>query len=260
MPHLLNVWPQVSRRLRDQAQVLLLFDYDGTLTPIVEHPDAAALAAPVKQLLARLESSDKFLLGVVTGRSLSDISGRVGLPGLIYAGNHGLEIKGPGLDFVHEAAAALASVQGEIGGRLRETMAGEPGVIVEPKGLSLTVHYRMAPDSREPQINEAFSATVAPFVESGSVRITTGKKVLEVRPNVEWDKGKAIAKLQETFTAAGLTVFFGDDRTDEDGFRVVQDSGGIAVFVGPARQPTVALHRVDAPEDVTQVLELLADF
>ena len=61
MPHLLNVWPQVSRRLRDQTQVLLLFDYDGTLTPIVEHPDAAVLAPPVKQLLARLESSNKFL-------------------------------------------------------------------------------------------------------------------------------------------------------------------------------------------------------
>ena len=139
------------------------------------------------------------------------------------------------MEFVHEAAAALASVQEEIGARLREAMAGEPGVIVEPKGMSLTVHYRVAPDSREPQINEAFSATVAPFVESGSVRITTGKKVLEVRPNVEWDKGKAIAKLQETFAGAGLTVFFGDDRTDEDGFRVVQDSRGIAVFVGPAR-------------------------
>ena len=260
MPHLLNVWHQVSRRLRDQAQVLLLFDYDGTLTPIVEHPDDAVLPAPVKQLLSRLESSDKFLVGVVTGRSLSDILGRVGLPALIYAGNHGLEITGPGLEFVHEAAAALASVQEEIGARLREAMAGEPGVIVEPKGLSLTVHYRMASDSREQQINQAFSATVEPFVESGSVRITTGKKVLEVRPNVEWDKGKAIAKLEETFTGASLTVFFGDDRTDEDGFRVVQDSGGIAVFVGPARQPTVALHRVDAPEDVVQVLELLADF
>ena len=260
MPHLLNVWPQVSQRLRDQAQVLLLFDYDGTLTPIVEHPDDAVLPAPVKQLLSRLESSDKFLVGVVTGRSLSDISGRVGLPGLIYAGNHGLEIMAPGLEFVHEAAAALASVQEEIGARLREAMVGEAGVIVEPKGLSLTVHYRMAPDSHEKQINERFNATVAPFVESGSVRITTGKKVLEVRPNVEWDKGKAIAKLQETFIGAGLTVFFGDDRTDEDGFRVVQDSGGIAVFVGPARQPTVALHRVDAPEDVVQVLELLADF
>ena len=260
MPHLLNVWPQVSRRLRDETQVLLLFDYDGTLTPIVEHPDAAVLPAPVKQLLLRLESSDKFLVGVVTGRSLLDIRGRVGLPGLIYAGNHGLEIAGPGLEFIHEAAAALASVQAEIGARLRETMEGEAGVIVEPKGLSLSVHYRMAPDFREHQIIEAFGVTVAPFVESGSVRVTTGKKVLEVRPNVEWDKGKAIAKLQETFTGAGLTVFFGDDRTDEDGFRVVQDSAGVAVFVGPARQPTVALHRVDGPEDVAQVLGLLADF
>ena len=119
MPHLLNVWPQVSQRLRDQAQVLLLFDYDGTLTPIVEHPDAAVLPAPVKQLLSRLESSDKFLVGVVTGRSLSDISGRVGLPGLIYAGNHGLEIMAPGLEFVHEAAAALASVQEEIGAQVK---------------------------------------------------------------------------------------------------------------------------------------------
>ena len=259
MPHLLNVWPRVSQQLRDSAQVLLLFDYDGTLTPIVEHPDAAVLSAPVKELLSRLASSERFLVGVVTGRSLSDISDKVGLSELIYAGNHGLEIRGPGLEFVHEAAMELASVQGPIAAELREKMASEPGVIVEPKGLSLTVHYRMAPDSREQQVKDGFNSVVAPFVQSGSVRITTGKKVLEVRPNIEWDKGKAIVKLQETFPEAGLTIFFGDDRTDEDGFRAVQDSEGVAVFVGPARQPTLALHRVDSPEDVATALELLAD-
>ena len=259
MPHLLYVWPKLSQRLSDAAKVLLLFDYDGTLTPIVEQPSAAVLSPAVKRRLAGLAAVDKFLVGVVTGRSLSDISARVGIPALIYAGNHGLEIQGPGLDFVHEAAVELASVQKPIAVRLKEEMTGLPGVIIEPKGLSLSVHYRMTPDSLVEQVEDAFASVVAPFVESGSVRTTTGKKILEVRPNVNWDKGEAIAKLQKSFPEATQTLFFGDDLTDEDGFRVVQDSGGVAVFVGPARQPTVAWHRVDSPEDVGKVLELLSE-
>ena len=259
MPHLLYVWPSLSQRLRDADQVLLLFDYDGTLTPIVEQPSAAVLSPAVKQRLAGLAAADKFVVGVVTGRSLSDIAARVAIPDLIYAGNHGLEIQGQGLDFVHETAAELAPVQERIEVRLREEMTGLPGVIIQPKGLSLSVHYRMTPDSRVKQVEDTFASVVAPFVESALVRTTTGKKVLEVRPNVDWDKGKAIAKLQESFPEATQTLFFGDDLTDEDGFRVVQSSGGVAVFVGPARQPTVAWHRVDSPEDVGKVLELLSE-
>jgi trehalose 6-phosphate phosphatase len=74
---------------------------------------------------------------------------------------------------------------------------------------------------------------------------------------VPWDKGKAIARLRETFPQATLTMFFGDDLTDEDGFNVVQEAGGIAVFVGPARQPTRALYRVDSPQEVAQTLLLM---
>ena len=257
MPHLIHVWPSVSQRLRNADRVLLLFDYDGTLAPIVEQPDAAALPPGVEELLSGLGSSDKYLAGIVTGRSLQDVATRVGLPGLIYAGNHGMEIKGPGLDFVHEAAAKLASVQEPIAEALRRETGGIPGTIVEPKGLSLTLHYRMTPDDLVRRVEEAFASAVAPFVAAGSVKATTGKKVLEVRPNVEWDKGKAIAKLQATYPEATLTLYFGDDVTDEDGFRVVQDTGGIAVMVGPARQPTIALHRVDSPEGVQEFLELL---
>ncbi|PKB84327.1 MAG: trehalose-phosphatase [SAR202 cluster bacterium Io17-Chloro-G9] len=257
MPHLLNVWHSVSRRLGDAAQVLLLFDYDGTLTPIVPEPGEAKLPPVVTHLLEELAAGTKFLVGVVTGRSLADIQGRIGIPGLIYAGNHGLEIQGPGLDFVHEAAVRLAPIQEPIAVKLQEAMAGLTGAIVEPKGLTLTVHYRMTPDSQLERVERAFASTVAPYVDSGSVKITAGKKVLEVRPNVDWDKGKAIAKLSETFPGASQTLFFGDDLTDEDGFKVVQDSGGIAVFVGPARQPTVAWHRLDSPGEVGQVLGLL---
>lgn len=257
MPHLLNVWPNVSRRLRDAEQVLLLFDFDGTLTPIVPNPDEACLPPAVASQLAHLSEGTKFLVGLITGRSLADIQHRIGIPGLIYAGNHGLEIHGPGLDFIHEVAARLAIVQAPITARLKEALAGLTGVIVEPKGLSLSLHYRMTPGCQLERVEAAFHSTVAPYLDSGSVKITTGKMVLEVRPNVDWDKGKAIAKLREAFPGASETLFFGDDLTDEDGFNVVQDSGGVAVFVGTARQPTAAWHRLDNPAEVGQVLGLL---
>ena len=258
MPHLLNVWPSISRRLRGGDQVLLLFDYDGTLTPIVPEPGGAVLPPLVARALADLAAGTRFLVGVVTGRSLADIQQRVAIPGVIHAGNHGLEIHGAGLDFVHEAAAGLAPALAPITEKLEEAMAGLTGVFVEPKGLTLTVHYRMTPDQLSQQVENAFASTLAPYLDSGMVKVTRGKKVLEVRPNVDWGKGKAISMLREAFPNASETLFFGDDQTDEDGFKVVQDSGGIAVFVGPARQPTVAWHRLDSPAEVGDVLELLS--
>ena len=258
MPHLLHVWSNVSQRLLHASQVLLLFDYDGTLTPLMPDPEQAILPPQVRNLLTALVSGGKYIAGVISGRSLEDVAAKVGIPGMIYAGNHGLEIKGPGLDFVHQEAVAQAGTQVQVGVELRRALAGMPGVIVEPKGLTLSVHYRSTPVNQVKAVEEAFAQVVAPYVESGTARITHGKKVLEVRPNLPWDKGKAIAMLQQTYPQASLTCFFGDDQTDEDGFGVVQESGGIAVLVGPARQPTIAWHRVDSPGEVAQVLALLA--
>ena len=221
-------------------------------------PEQADLPPQVRDHLTALVSGDRYIAGVISGRSLKDVAARVGIPGMIYAGNHGLEIQGPGLDFVHQEAMDQTGTQAQVGGELQRALAGIPGVIVEPKGLTLSVHYRSTPVDQVKAVEEAFARVAAPYVESGAVRITYGKKVLEVRPNLPWDKGKAIALLQETYPQASLTCFFGDDRTDEDGFKVVQESGGIAVLVGPARQPTVALHRVDSPGEVDQVLGLLA--
>ena len=90
------------------------------------------------------------------------------------------------------------------------------------------------------------------------MRVTRGKEVLEVRPNVPWDKGKAISKIASGFPGDALAIFFGDDQTDEDGFAAVHELNGLSVFVGPARQPTRALYRVDNPKEVAQALELLA--
>ncbi len=259
MPHLLHVWSNARQKLLRASKVLLLFDYDGTLTPLMPNPDEANLSDQVRDRLARLSSGEKFITGVISGRSLADLEAKVDIPGMIYGGNHGLEIKGPGLDFVHQEAMEQTSVQLLVAGELQEALSEVSGVIVEPKGLTLSVHYRSTPNDQVKSVEDIFARVVAPFVESGAARITYGKKVLEVLPNLPWDKGKAITLLQETYPLASPTWFFGDDRTDEDGFGVVQEWGGVAVLVGPARQPTAALHRVDSPAEVAQVLDLLSE-
>jgi trehalose 6-phosphate phosphatase len=260
MPHLLNVWPTVSKDLRNASSLLLLFDYDGTLAPIVARPDLAVLPLETRDLLTRLSSCDRYILGVVSGRSLADVRERVGVPDLVYAGNHGLEIEGPGVRFLHPQAEDLKNVINQVYEQLRRQIADYAGVIIEHKGLTLSVHYRLTPEDLARQVDAAFRTVVSTFQESAPIKITRGKKVLEVRPDVPWDKGKAIARLQETFPQATLTMFFGDDLTDEDGFNVVQEAGGIAVFVGPARQPTRALYRVDSPQEVAQTLRLVSQF
>ncbi|MFQ6028118.1 MAG: trehalose-phosphatase [Dehalococcoidia bacterium] len=258
MPQLLNVWPSVSKQIRRASRILLLFDYDGTLTPIVARPELARLAEETRDKLIKLHRQEKFLLGVISGRSLEDVAQRVGVAGLVYAGNHGLEIRGPGIDFRHPQAEGFQASLDRLDLKLREVLAGCSGVIMEHKGLSLTVHYRLTPEDQVPEVEGRFFAAVSLYEESGQVRITRGKMVWEIRPNVAWDKGKTILELRRLYPEHSLVFYFGDDLTDEDGFAVVQESGGVAVFVGEARQPTRALYRLDSPKEVGKVLDLIA--
>ena len=257
MPHLLQVWPSVLKRLKEAEQVLLLLDYDGTLTPIAAQPDLAVLGQKPRNTLLSLSQRDKFIVGIISGRSLSDISAMAGLPDLVYAGNHGLEISGPGLNFVHPEAGAFGKTLGLLVLDLQRDLFSLPGVLVEDKGLTISVHYRLTPDELVGEVESRFKAVVSPYLKPGGWKATAGKQVLEMRPDIPWDKGKAIAYLQEAYPSASLTFYFGDDLTDEDGFEVVQSIGGIAVFVGQARQPTRAIHRLDSPQEVVETLQLI---
>ena len=259
MPHLLNVWPSVSQLLRDAHRVLLLLDYDGTLAPIVPRPDLAELPTETRESLLELRHREKYIVGIVTARSLADISARVGIEELIYAGNHGLEIRGPDLYFMHPQATQIADTASQVYESLQQVLAGLAGVLIEHKGFTLTVHYRQTPQELVPKVKESVASILGPFLESGLLTISPSKKAMEIRPDVSWDKGTAIYNLQKGFTQASVTVYFGDDFSDEAGFATVQDSGGLAVFVGPSREPTVALYRVDSPNEVAEVLRLMAN-
>ncbi len=257
MPHLLNVWPSVSKQFRRANVSLLLFDFDGTLSPIAARPDLAVLPAGTRDLLLKARSDDRYVLGIVSGRSLADLRERVGLDGLIYAGNHGLEIQGNGLDFLHPEASCLREELGRIYQDLELELGSYPGVIGENKGLSLSFHYRQTPLEIVPLVDEGFHKVVAAGAESSLVSVTRGKQVLEVRPNLDWGKGRAISQIQAAHAETQLTAFFGDDLTDEDGFAAVQQSGGVTVLVGPPGHPTRAEYRLDSHHEVAETLRLL---
>ena len=239
-----------------QDCVLLLFDYDGTLTPIVARPKDALLPPEVHKRLASLAANPRCIVGIVSGRGLSDLLDMADIPGLVYAGNHGMEIRGPEMKFTHPLAVSARATLHQACSTLTEVLQHIPGAIVEDKGLTLTVHYRSTPEDRVKDVEAAVSETTAKHVADGQLKLTRGKMVTEVRPNIPWDKGKAIEKIREEHDNHPFPVYFGDDLTDEDGFAVVQRMGGLAVFVGEPRTGTVALHQVDSPREVSETLGL----
>lgn len=241
--------------------MLVALDFDGTLAPIVERPEDAALLDALTEPLGRLVARSDTVVAIVSGRGLADVRSRVGLPELFYAGNHGFEIEGPGVDRIHPAAAeARPALEASIAG-LEASFADEPGVQIEDKDHTLSIHYRRADRDGA---GDRVRAAVEEHCKRPGLRVTEGKKVFEVRPDVEWHKGKATEFLLDALSQgrAGArlpAIFIGDDRTDEDAFEVVRDRGGGIVVGDPPPPDTRALAWVRGPDEVVTLIEGLAD-
>ena len=265
MEHLFSIWPEVARRLKAARHVLLLSDYDGTLTPIVDRPELADLPAGTRQLLRALAHRHRFTVGIISGRALSDLKQRVGIGSIVYAGNHGLEIEGPGISFINPLAEEMKPVLRVIHQALSKALATMRGALVEDKGLSLSVHYRLVEEEEVEEAKTVFERILRMPHLSGKVKITSGKKVHEVRPAVDWDKGKAIKLLMKRYGKGGrrsglLPVYLGDDLTDEDGFGAIERHGdGLTVFVGGESDSTTARYFLRSPDEVERFLSMLLD-
>jgi trehalose 6-phosphate phosphatase len=262
MQYLFDVRSEVVHRLRSAGHVLFLTDYDGTLTPIVDEPELANFSQETRKLLRALARNRRYTVGIVSGRALSDLKSRVGLEGIIYAGNHGLEIEGFGSSFLEPIAEEMRPLLNILGQVLSTTVRGIKGAFVENKGLTLSVHYRTVDEIEERKVEDAFSRITDPLRVTGNIKITHGKKVYEIRPPVDWDKGKAIAwliaKCKETRGKGGaLSIYLGDDLTDEDGFKVIERNNGISIFVGEESFQSVARYFLKSPEEVVEFLKML---
>jgi trehalose-phosphatase len=262
MQYLFDVWDEVANRLKSANHILFLSDYDGTLTPIVDKPELAVLPQEIKKLLRKLAKNHRYTVGIISGRALADLKSKVDLEGIIYAGNHGLEIEGFGSSFLEPIAEEMRPFLKMLNQALSATFRGIKGVFVEDKGLTLSVHYRSVGHSDEIIVKDAFSKVTDPLNVMGKIMITQGKKVYEIRPPIDWDKGKAIAwliaKFRESVGKSGvLPIYLGDDLTDEDGFEVIEKNNGISVFVGGENSQSVARYFLQAPEEVTEFLKML---
>ncbi len=245
MRHLFLEWKNVVSRFN--GRVLFIFlDYDGTLSPIVNRPRDAVLPKRTQRVIQELARSFDCKVAVISGRELSDVKKRVGVEGIVYAGNHGLEIEGPQIRFKSFAPPRWRAFINRLYLTLSQRFATVPGVIVENKGLTLSVHYRLVPEEGRADVKTIFHETLIVPAVKNKVSIRTGKCVLEVRPPTAWDKGKAVAWLlaRQEFCSAGkpvLPIYVGDDVTDEDAFKAIRKKG-VGIFVGEPRQTHAQLY------------------
>jgi trehalose 6-phosphate phosphatase len=248
--------PELRRRLTARPPVVFC-DYDGTLTPIVASPELATLPGETLRALDRLAGS--CVVGIISGRDLPDVRAMVPTDRIWFAGSHGFDIVGPGgerleLPEGNAHAAALGAAADALDG-LADAV---PGAWVERKRFAIAIHFRQVDDSLVPEVEAAVDRALG---ASEGLRKTGGKRIFELRPDVEWDKGRALWWLLDRIEPAGrdaLPVYLGDDETDEDAFAALAGRG-VGIVVGTEDRPTAAEFRLDDPDEVRAFLSELAD-
>jgi trehalose 6-phosphate phosphatase len=240
-------------------QPAVFFDFDGTLSDIVNDPDEARPVAGAAEALQKLTTHCP--VAVLSGRDLADVSERVGLPGIWYAGSHGFELTAPdGTHHQNDAAAAAIPVLEQAAAQLRERIGSIPGVVVEHKRFGVAVHFRNAARDRVGEV----SAAVRAAGQRDALRVTTGREVIELRPDLDWDKGKTLHWVIDHLLGSGsgplVPIYLGDDITDEDAFDAVHDDG-VPIVVrhnDDGDRATAALFGLDSPAQVAEFTERLA--
>ncbi|OGW79978.1 MAG: trehalose-phosphatase [Omnitrophica bacterium GWA2_52_8] len=259
--HLFGGWEEIAKALRDRY-VILFLDYDGTLSPIAERPEMAKLLPGVRNVLKELSRQRGVKIAVISGRALNDLEQRVRIPGLTYAGNHGFELRGTKIRYAHPAAEKLKRVLRKIAGRLKNTCAAFPGIILENKLFTISIHYRQASPKIVNLAKKLLLKTIGPHLEKSQIVLREGKKVWEVRPAVAWDKGKIVLWFLAQFPLGVrkriLPVYIGDDRTDEDAFRVLKRRGLGVKVTENFKRSTQAGYCLDSPGEVFEFLKRLA--
>ena len=246
--------------LTTERQPAVFYDFDGTLSEIVEDPDSARLVDGAADAMTSLSAACP--VAILSGRDLADVRQRVGLPGLWYAGSHGFELTGPdGTHHQNSEAAASIPVLAGAAADLADQLGHIPGVMVEHKRFGVAAHYRNAARDRVGEV----AAAVRTAGQRTALRVTTGREVIELRPNIDWDKGKTLHWVLDYIRdneAAGplLPIYLGDDITDEDAFDAVDDDG-IAILVrhsDDGDRATAARYALDDPDRVREFTERLA--
>ncbi|KAL5199357.1 hypothetical protein ABZP36_020560 [Zizania latifolia] len=258
-PSALGSFEQIAAAAKGKRLVVFL-DYDGTLSPIVADPDMAFMSDEMRAAVRGV--AKHFPAAIVTGRCVDKVQSFVGLSELYYAGSHGMDIKGPSSNeeedtkVLLQPAREFLPVINEAYKALMEKTKSTPGARVENNKFCLSVHFRCVDEKRWNPLAEQVKAVLRDFPE---LKLTEGRKVLEIRPSIMWDKGKAVEFLLKSlgFDDRGdvLPVYIGDDRTDEDAFKVLRKRGqGLGILVSKCPKDTDASYSLQDPAEVMEFL------
>ena len=239
LPQALSDGDELARRLGGRRPAIFL-DYDGVLTPIVDRPEQALISESMRDAVRKL--AQWCPVCVVSGRDRQVLQDLMGLDDLIVAGSHGFDIWSPGGGAVERAEGVeFGPLMEEVRARLEDRVRSIEGALVEPKTISVAVHYRLVPEDQRYRVKEIVDGVLAEHHDL--LRVLPGKMVYEIQPRIEWDKGRAVLyllKVLELDREDVVPIYLGDDITDEHAFEALADRGGIGILVGRADDPELA--------------------
>ena len=252
IPSALDRLDEIIVPAREKGLAVFL-DYDGTLTPIVSQPENAWLSDSMRQVLRELAA--RAPVAILSGRDLNDVRRRVDLDGVVYAGSHGFDIAASG-GLCRQLGTEYLSVLDTAEKELRDALDEIPGAQLERKRFSVAAHYRNVKENDASKVREVVEAISAGHRE---LRSMNGKKVYELLPAIDWDKGRAVIWLLETLDLERedlRPIYIGDDSTDEDAFRALEHRG-VGILVTEQSQPTTARYSLKDPAEVERFLRAL---
>ncbi|XP_074375499.1 putative trehalose-phosphate phosphatase D [Apium graveolens] len=267
-PSALAMFEEITEASKGK-QIVVFLDYDGTLSPIVEDPEKAFMTTEMREAVR--DVAKYFPTAIVSGRCRAKVHNFVKLSELFYAGSHGMDIKGPANSDNHkngnqgilfQPAKEFVPMMNNVYKILLERTKIIPGAKVENNKFCLSVHFRRVDEKLWVDLAEKVKSVLKEYPK---LRLTQGRKVLEIRPTIKWDKGKALEFLLESLGYGNsddvLPVYIGDDRTDEDAFKVLHKRGqGLGILVSKFPKETAASYSLEEPLQVMQFLQRLVEW
>ncbi|KAG1354489.1 putative Trehalose-phosphate phosphatase A [Cocos nucifera] len=276
-PSALNALEQITACAKGK-KIALFLDYDGTLSPIVDNPEHAYMPSAMRTAVKNV--AKYFPTAIISGRSRDKVYEFVGLTELHYAGSHGMDIMGPVRESesigdhpncirstdkqgkevnLFQPAGEFLPMIDEVFRSLVENVKDIRGAKVENNKFCVSVHYRLVDEKSWPAVAHCVCDVLKDYPR---LRLTRGRKVLEIRPVIDWDKGKAVEFLLESLGVNhcndALPIYIGDDRTDEDAFKVLMERNrGYGILVSSVPKESNALYSLRDPSEVMEFLNSL---